>query len=113
MKTSTTRTPGNGWATGRMVTAAGLALAVGGLLGASPLCAEEAHHVDQQQQQHYQQQHYQQQQRGHDSRQTSHHEDHGHGDYYGNRDYVYAPPPVVYEPAPSAGITLVLPIQFR
>jgi hypothetical protein len=26
---------------------------------------------------------------------------------------VYAPPPVVYEPAPAAGITLVLPIQFR
>jgi hypothetical protein len=111
MKTSTTLTPGKGWATGRLVTAVALALAVGSLLGTSPLRAEEAHHNDQQQPQHHQQP--QQQQHGHDSRQTSHHEDHGHGGYYGNQDYVYAPPPVVYEPAPSAGITLVLPIQFR
>jgi hypothetical protein len=124
MKISTTRTPRKDWATGPMVTAAGLALAIAGLLGASPLRAEDGNHNDQHQQQQQQQQHHQQpqhhqqqpqqsQRHGNDSRQTYNHQDHGHGDYNDNQNYVYAPPPVVYEPAPAAGITLVLPIQFR
>ncbi|MCP2088982.1 UNVERIFIED_ORG: hypothetical protein J2Y81_005069 [Paraburkholderia sediminicola] len=39
--------------------------------------------------------------------------DHRRGDYYGNQDYVYAPPPVVYAPESAPGISLFIPLQFR
>ena len=40
-------------------------------------------------------------------------DDHRRGDYYGNQDYVYAPPPVVYAPESAPGISLFIPLQFR
>ena len=51
----------------------------------------------------------------HGNRQAYQHpgNDHRRGDYYGNQDYVYAPPPVVYAPESAPGISLFIPLQFR
>jgi hypothetical protein len=52
-------------------------------------------------------------------------QDHGHGDrdrgerhpvrgYHAEPSYVYAPPPVYYAPpAPSPGLSLIIPLNFR
>lgn len=55
----------------------------------------------------------------HGNRQAYQHPNNDHrrgdyyGNYYGNQDYVYAPPPVVYAPEAAPGITLFIPLQFR
>jgi hypothetical protein len=63
-------------------------------------------------------QHEQQTQRYQHEQQTQHYQHdqydaQRYGDYYRGQDYVYAPPPVVYAPEPSPGISLFIPLQFR
>ena len=41
------------------------------------------------------------------------HDDRGYRRGWGRPDVVYAPPPVVYRPEPSPGISLFLPIEIH
>lgn len=98
--------------------AVGLALAFGGM-SMTPAFGEgngNGNHEGQEQHganNNYQ--HNQGHQSDHGNRQAYQHpgNDHRRGDYYGNQDYVYAPPPVVYAPESAPGISLFIPLQFR
>jgi hypothetical protein len=37
----------------------------------------------------------------------------GGGGYYGDEDYAYGAPPMIYAPAPAPGIDLFLPLRLR
>ncbi|CAB3744406.1 hypothetical protein LMG24238_07258 [Paraburkholderia sediminicola] len=101
----------------RIMAAACLALAVGGMSMAPAFGEGNSNHEGQQQ--HGASNNYRHNQEGHQSdhgnRQAYQHhgDDHRRGDYYGNQDYVYAPPPVVYAPESAPGISLFIPLQFR
>ena len=115
MKTPATQAACMGSTSAKIVVALGLTLAISGM-SMAPAFGEDNNYYRQGQQQRgtnggYQ--HDQGHQRGHGDRQTYQRNVHRHGDYYGNQDYVYAPPPVVYAPEPEPGITLFLPLQFR
>ncbi|KAA1004305.1 hypothetical protein FVF58_32325 [Paraburkholderia panacisoli] len=116
----------------RIMTAVGLALAIGGM-SIAPAFGEGNGNQEGQQQHdannNYQHKQGHPQQHGMDngSRQNQGHQsdhgnrqayqhpnnDHRRGDDYGNQDYVYAPPPVVYAPESAPGISLFIPLQFR
>ncbi|MGF6900357.1 hypothetical protein [Paraburkholderia sp. GAS348] len=136
MKTQGVRAAYMGSMKTRIMTAVGLALAVGGMSMAPAFGESNGNGNDNHegQQQHgasnnyqHNQKHPQQhgtdngsrQNEGHQSdhgnRQAYQHPDNDHrrGDYYGNQDYVYAPPPVVYAPESAPGISLFIPLQFR
>ncbi|NPT41684.1 hypothetical protein GNZ12_10195 [Paraburkholderia sp. 1N] len=101
MKTSITRTPDKGAMRARLLGALGLTLAIACLVTTAPLQAEEAHHGNQQQ---HGQSHAA-------PRQTYRHDDHHRGGHaYGNQDYAYGAPPVVYAPQEAPGISLFLPL---
>jgi hypothetical protein len=115
-----------------ILTAVGLALAIGGMPMAPAFGADYGSREVQQQHGandgHQQNQgHPQQHGMGNGYRHNQGHQsDHGNrqayqrpendyrrGDYYDNQDYVYAPPPVVYAPESAPGISLFIPLQFR
>ncbi|MFM0209527.1 hypothetical protein PQQ96_19175 [Paraburkholderia sediminicola] len=100
MKTSLTRTPDKGATKARLLSALGLTLAIACLVTTAPLQAEETHHGGQQHGQ------------GHaPPRQAYRHDDHRHnGHGYGDQDYGYGAPPVVYAPQEAPGISLFLPL---
>jgi hypothetical protein len=100
MKTSMTRAPDKGALRARLLSASGLALAIACLVTTAPLQAEEAHHGAQQHGQ------------AHAApRQAYRHDDHRRGGHaYGDQDYVYGAPPVVYAPQEAPGINLFLPL---
>ncbi len=111
MRSTERRTAGNGSIKSRIAMASAIALAVSGVFvapaqGANNNRHEEQHttnggnHHEQGHQTAHRDQHYQ-----HDARR--------YGDGYGRQDYVYSPPPVVYAPDESPGISLFLPIQLR
>ncbi|MDN7615279.1 MULTISPECIES: hypothetical protein [Burkholderia cepacia complex] len=125
--------------TTRIMTTVGLALAIGGMSMAPAFGADYGNYENQQQygandgyqrypsqpQQHrmgdgYWQNHGHQW--DHRNRQVYRHpgNDYRRGNYYDNRDYMYAPPPVVYAPPPvvyapqsSPGVSLFIPLRFR
>jgi hypothetical protein len=101
MKTSITRAPDKGAMRARLLSALGLTLAIACLVTTTPLQAKETHHDDQQHAQ------------GHTAppRQAYHHDDHHRDSHaYGNQDYAYGAPPIVYAPQESPGISLFLPL---
>jgi hypothetical protein len=106
MRTPITRVPGSRPPRARYLRAAGFALAIACIFAASPLRAAEAHHGDERHSQ------------GHPApRQEYRHDDHRHGNGYGDRDYGsgysyggYGAPPVVYAPVAAPGINLFLPL---
>lgn len=101
MKISITRTPDKGATRARHLGALGLTLAIACLVTSAPLQAEEAHHGDQQRAPSHVA----------PPRQAYHHDDHHRESHaYGNQDYAYGPPPVVYAPQESPGISLFLPL---
>jgi hypothetical protein len=98
MKASITRTPDKGAMRARLLSALGLTLAIACLVTTAPLQAEETHHGGQQHDQ------------GHAApRQAYRHDDHHRdGHAYGDHDYAYGAPPVVYAPQEAPGISLFL-----
>ncbi|RDK01044.1 hypothetical protein [Paraburkholderia lacunae] len=132
MKTQGVRAACMGSMRTRIMTAVGLALAIGGMSMAPAFGEGDGNREDQQQRganEGYQRNHGHRQQHGmengsrqnqgrqwdHGNRQAYQHpsNDYRRGDYYGNQGYVYAPPPVVYAPESAPGITLFIPLQFR
>ncbi len=100
MNISITRARDNGALSARMFGACALALAIACLVTTAPLHAEESHRGDQRRGQ------------GHAAPHASYrHDDHRRDGYgYGNRDYGYGAPPVVYAPQEAPGINLFLPL---
>ncbi|WP_153041027.1 hypothetical protein [Paraburkholderia monticola] len=112
MKSTERRTAYRDSMKSRIVMASAIALVVSGLFVSPALGANNDQHEQQQHttnggnhreqghQDAHRDQHYQ-----HDARR--------HGDDYSRQDYVDSPPPVVYAPDESPGISLFIPIQLR
>lgn len=132
MKTPEVRTAFIGSMMTRIMTTVSLTLAIGGMSMAPAFGADYGNYYDNQQQhgandgyQHYQSQPKHRTGNGY-WQNHGHQWDHGNrqvyrnpgndyrrGDYYDNRDYVYAPPPVVYAPQSAPGVSLFIPLRFR
>lgn len=112
MRSTERRTAYRGSTKGRIVMASAITLVVSVVFVAPALGANNNQHEEQQHTtnggNHNEQ--------GHQAAHRDPHYQHDarrHGDDYSRQDYVYSPPPVVYAPEESPGISLFIPIQLR